>query len=178
MQKMEMRKTLLAYRDEESILGSTVDPFVLCISKGQARDGTMCNRMLMCLLAVAMLWGSSFTVAVYVANRTISSPTLRAVFASCGAAFDLMSTQADDYDACVDRQLAACNRAFHKALRAEVAASNAALAANAAALAEYSTYEQECSNSYTTAKVPPCPPSSHFFFPLFRTAGELTSTIQ
>ena len=82
---------------DDSCVGDMLDPCGVCITKGQMRDGTLVNRMLMCLFAVVMLWASSFQTAVFIANSSISSPLFEAVTDSCRAAYDLSKAEKADY---------------------------------------------------------------------------------
>ena len=149
---VEPRKNFKISHEDESILGC-LDPCGMCVTKGQMQDGTLCNRLIFCLLAVVMLWASSFTTAVYIANSSISSPDFEAVVASCDSAYSLTATQKADYVKCVDTQLQQCDKDFATVLNQQVKATNEALNANAAVLATATFAQEHCSASFTTAQV-------------------------
>jgi len=150
---VESRKDFIVSHEDESILGSCLDPCGVCVTKGQMQDGTLCNRLIFCLLAVVMLWASSFTTAVYIANSSISSPDFEAVVESCDAAYSLSATQKADYVRCVDTQLQQCDKDFATVLNQQVKATNEALNANAAVLSGATFAQEHCSASFTTAQV-------------------------
>ena len=143
--------------EDESVLGDCLDPCGVCVTKGQMRDGTLCNRLLLCCFAVVLLWASSFQTAVYIANSSISSPEFEAVKDSCDAAYRLSVSEKSDYVDCVDTQMDRCDDDFEQVLNAEVAQTNAALTANAAELARVGRLQEACSGSFTTAQVGPAP---------------------
>lgn len=139
--------------EDESCLGDFFDPCGVCITKGQMRDGTLVNRLLLCGCAVVMLWASSFQTAVYIANSSISSPLFSVVKESCDAAYQLSASEKTDYVECVDRQLGMCDESFESVLNEEVAATNAQLTANAKTLSTVGAAQEACSASFTTAQV-------------------------
>jgi hypothetical protein len=102
-----------------------------------------------------LLWASSFTTAVYIANSSIASPDFTAVAASCESAYALAAAQKDDYVRCVESQLQQCDQDFATVLNAQVKATNAALTANAQVLAAATLAQERCSSSFTTAQVAP-----------------------
>jgi hypothetical protein len=91
--------------EDESCVGDMLDPCGVCITKGELRDGTLINRLLMCCFAIVLLWASSFSTAVYIANSSVSSPLFTSVRDSCDATYDQSKKQKQDYVACVDRQV-------------------------------------------------------------------------
>ena len=103
-----MKRNFKISDDDESCVGDMLDPCGQCVTKGQLRDGTLVNRLLMCCFSVVLLWASSFSTAVYITNSVVSSPQFASVRDSCDATYQQAQRQKQDYITCVDRQVNLC----------------------------------------------------------------------
>ena len=150
--RSKYRKNFRVNDEEESICGDALDPCGVCLTKGQTRDGTLVNRMLLCGFAIVLVWASSLSTAIFIANSSISSPTSEAVNDACHAAYELTRNERADYTECVDRQLAQCDRRFEQILNEQVALTNAQLEANAAVVANAVEVQERCQDAFATAQ--------------------------
>ena len=124
----------------------------VCVTNGQLRDGTLVNRMILCGFAIVLVWASSLSVAVFIANSSISSPTADAVQGACESAFDLAKDEKADYVQCVDRQLAQCDKDFETSLNEMVAATNAQMEANAVFVEDVQHAQESCQDALGRAQ--------------------------
>ncbi|KAG5184838.1 hypothetical protein JKP88DRAFT_255227 [Tribonema minus] len=101
-----------------------------------ALSSTLQNRLLACLLSVALLWVTSLSTASWLTFGAIPSPPLVDVYAAVRYAAHVAQEQRNEYAACADAQAPACEadlRAFEAGARAAGAAAAAANAARVAA---------------------------------------------
>ena len=68
-----------------------------------------CNRVIVCMLAVSMLWLTSLQVAVGIMDAYISTPTMTAVIKSCDHSYNVVSEERIAFGECVAVQLTSCN---------------------------------------------------------------------
>ena len=62
--------------------------------------GRFCNRLILCLLSVSMLWASSLQICVAIVSTNISVPSFSSVVDNCQFAYDTMMEQRDQYKKC------------------------------------------------------------------------------
>ena len=122
-------------------------------SKQQCKDGTLCNRLLMCTVAVGLLWFGALDTVVYIVSHAVRAPAWKddIVEGYCLSAFDYTKDQRAEYESCVDRQLDDCTETFEDVLNSLVHASNVATKANDIVLASAASYHESCSDAYSSA---------------------------
>uniref|UniRef100_A0A7S2RBE8 Uncharacterized protein n=1 Tax=Rhizochromulina marina TaxID=1034831 RepID=A0A7S2RBE8_9STRA len=146
-----IKKNFESSREEDSICGP-LDPCGCCISRAQLKDGTLCNRLVMCTFAICLLWATSLQTSIYISQSTISSPKFSAVTAACEEVIDESKSQRSQYLVCVDRDLEQCADDFDEAVVQLVEQTNTRLETNADFLDEVAVYQQLCSESFTTSQ--------------------------
>lgn len=77
------------------------------------------NRMMLCLLAVGLNWGTSLRVANYFALLAIETPPLDLVLDSCRAAYDITGQERERYSTCVVDNLEECDERLDKSIQRE-----------------------------------------------------------
>ena len=139
-------------QNEFSSICGTADFLNCCPSKHQLSDSTLCNRMVMALFAVIMLWSTSLGVALSIVRWVIPTPTTEAVYSSCSYAYEVSADERSAYLACADRQLGACDEAFDEAVDGTLATALANLDYNTALLDRARLEQAACAAASTTAQ--------------------------
>lgn len=70
--------------------------------------GQLCNRLLLCMFAVCLLWATSLQVCVAIVGFNISIPSFSVVVANCNYAYSEVKGQRDGYADCARRQMKQC----------------------------------------------------------------------
>ena len=68
-----------------------------------------CNRMVICLFAISLLWLTSLQVCVLVSNGSVTIPPFDDVKRTCNNAYNNLVRESDSYVDCIDRQLDTCS---------------------------------------------------------------------
>ena len=68
-----------------------------------------CNRLMICILAISLLWVTSLQIAIGIVDTYISAPSMNAVIVSCENSYNILSDEKDAFGECVARQLEDCN---------------------------------------------------------------------
>jgi hypothetical protein len=102
-------------------------------------------RILVCLLAVILLWITTLQLAVDITKSYISVPALSYTISTCKESYRLVNSQRMEYEACAERQTAACNLELDVAHQAELFRVESAQAAHNALLQTVKIRESRCS---------------------------------
>ena len=81
------------------------------------------HRIVVCALAVGLLWATSLSVARHFTSQFIAAPPLPQVVGTCNYAYLEVQRQRDMHSACVRRQLGHCELELRTAAKAESARS-------------------------------------------------------
>lgn len=104
-----------------------VAPFDICedsnpIARGNGQQvskpgvnsacGQFCNRMLICMFAICLIWLTSLQVCVSIVGFNISIPSFSVVVANCNYAYAEVKSQRDSYTNCARRQMKRCEQSL------------------------------------------------------------------
>ena len=120
--------------------------------KNESDCGKLINRLLMCCVAVCLLWMTTLQVSVAIVSQQIPVPTMDSVIDSCSFAYSVIEVQRDHYIACVDRQLSVCEDQYNKAYRTESDRVAHAEVSNSILAQSFRSVVNNCSSSFLHAK--------------------------
>ena len=104
-------------------------------------------------VAVSLMWVSSLSVAVRLAERFIAQPSTSLVEDECRHAYEVAKDERRDYTRCVELQTNQCTADFDRSLATALAQMRDSFATNEAALADYEAVQAACSQAVTFAQV-------------------------
>ena len=122
-------------------------------SKSQLKDKSLYNRLLLCVLAICLMWCTSLKVASTFAGVFIQTPDLKDVYSSCNRAFDVTNDQRTSYVSCVEVQLGYCYMNLQSAADREAARVEKAREDNAVVVADARQNQIQCSSSFTSTRL-------------------------
>lgn len=111
------------------------------------------NRMMVCLLAVGLNWGTSLRVANYFAISVIETPQLDLVLDSCREAYNITSDERDRYSTCVADNLQQCDERLDRTIQMEDKRVLLISMQNEANLHNLVNVATSCSEAYTTLRL-------------------------
>jgi hypothetical protein len=100
----------------------------------QRNSRIFCNRVIVCFMALGLLWMTSLQIAIGIIDVFIKSPSMDAVINACKQSYDVVAVSKKQSGDCVDRQLARCNLNLKKVFLAEKGAKKNYESSNAALL--------------------------------------------
>lgn len=114
VQPRERDTTYSTCEDEEDAMveGEVIPvlPLEKAISEEEERNSRIfCNRVIVCMLVVSMLWLTSLQVAIGIVDSYISTPTMTAVIKGCDYSYNVVSEERTAFGKCVTNQLIDCN---------------------------------------------------------------------
>lgn len=77
------------------------------------------NRVIVCFIALGLLWMTSLQIAIGIIDVFIESPSMDAVINACKQSYDVVAVSKKQSGDCVDRQLVRCNLNLRKVFMAE-----------------------------------------------------------
>lgn len=95
------------------IAAEVVIPEVIETEEEQRHSRIIGNRLIVCLLALALLWMTSLQNAISIINVFIRTPRLNTVISVCQRSYNSISEEKKFFGECVDSQLAHCNRGLN-----------------------------------------------------------------
>lgn len=107
------------------------------------------NRMIICGIAVVLLWCTSLSIAVLIVQNFIAAPSYRDIYDTCEYAYDVSVDEKEAYHSCTDRQLSQCNFDFGRAYGNEEERVTEAFNANKATLETAAEIASTCTATYT-----------------------------
>jgi hypothetical protein len=139
---VESRGKDIKYRicnDEEGAIDASEiildEPTRTVVSEEEERYSRIFNnRIIVCLLAVSLLWMTSLQVAIGVMDAYISAPSMNSVITGCEHSYNTIVDQRTSFGECVARQLIDCNTELTTAYIDEKSRVAAYESANAATL--------------------------------------------
>lgn len=114
--------------------------------------GKLINRLLMCCLAICLLWITTLQVSVAIVSQQIPVPTIDSVIDSCSFAYSVIELQREYFTACVDRQLTVCAVQYNKAYLTESDRVTQAEVTNSYLTRSFQSVVTNCSSSFLHAK--------------------------
>lgn len=100
----------------------------------QRNSRIFCNRVIVCFMALGMLWMTSLQIAIGIIDVFIKSPNMDAVINACKQSYDVVAVSKKQSGDCVDRQLVRCNLNLKKVFMAEKSTKRSYEYSNAALL--------------------------------------------
>lgn len=100
----------------------------------QRNSRILCNRIIVCLFALCLLWVTSLQVALSIIDIYVSTPSMDSVITGCRHSYEIVVSHKEAFRDCVDRQLIQCNRKLDKSYASEKAKKAGYESANAAFL--------------------------------------------
>jgi hypothetical protein len=111
------------------------------------------NRLIVCTLAVTMLWTTSLQISTAIATWIVPVPLLSVVVDHCRFAYHETNDHKKKYEQCVNFQVATCKLNLNKASELEISRVSAMETANALFLAQFTSTVGNCSTSVQNAKL-------------------------
>jgi hypothetical protein len=105
------------------------------------------HRLVVCALAVGLLWATSLSVARHFTSQFVTVPPLPQVVDACNYAYVEVLRQRSMHSACVARQVGHCELELHAAAEAESARSQAEGLYNRELVVQALTLKQRCGAS-------------------------------
>eukprot|EP00735_Rhodelphis_limneticus_P003251 TRINITY_DN14706_c0_g1::TRINITY_DN14706_c0_g1_i1::g.21551::m.21551 TRINITY_DN14706_c0_g1::TRINITY_DN14706_c0_g1_i1::g.21551 ORF type:complete len:923 (+),score=242.06,YfhO/PF09586.5/0.00013,rve_3/PF13683.1/0.012 TRINITY_DN14706_c0_g1_i1:56-2770(+) len=119
--------------------------------KGQGIKGMITNRLIVCGLAVALLWITNLQLATSIAMIAIPAPSSSLVYDQCEIAWEQVKIQHDEYEECSNRQLNWCNVTFTFAFDEELDRTTNASAFNKLLVQRAFSNRDACQKAYQDA---------------------------
>ena len=107
-----VRNNICENEEDGTVQGEIIhDPEIekLKSEEDERNSRIFCNRVIVCMLAVSMLWLTSLQVAIGIMDAYISTPTMTAVIKSCDHSYKVVSEERTAFGECVAVQLTNCN---------------------------------------------------------------------
>ena len=98
----------------EVVLDETEMNKIVDCEEDQRNSRIFCNRVIVCFMALGLLWMTSLQIAIGIIDIFIKSPTMDAVINACKQSYDVVAVSKKQSGDCVDRQLLHCNRDLKK----------------------------------------------------------------
>eukprot|EP00580_Thalassiosira_gravida_P018621 CAMPEP_0201663870 /NCGR_PEP_ID=MMETSP0494-20130426/5522_1 /ASSEMBLY_ACC=CAM_ASM_000839 /TAXON_ID=420259 /ORGANISM="Thalassiosira gravida, Strain GMp14c1" /LENGTH=991 /DNA_ID=CAMNT_0048142543 /DNA_START=479 /DNA_END=3451 /DNA_ORIENTATION=+ len=111
------------------------------------------NRMLLCLLAIAVNWGTTLRIANRFASHVIRVPSLEFVSKTCMSAYNITRDERMRYSRCVESQLNQCDRKLDRTIQKEDERVRKLSKLNEDILRRIEEVATGCSQSYTTLRL-------------------------
>lgn len=112
----------------------------------------LCNRMIMCMFAVLLLFATSLQVCVAIVGTSIKAPSFSSVVKNCKYAFGVVQEQSDYYAECTERQIATCRDVLDATYIQETFRVQMNQQTNAHFLNAFQNAVGNCSSSVSLAK--------------------------
>jgi hypothetical protein len=112
-----------------------------------------CNRMLLCLLAIAANFGTTLRIAKNFATRVIDVPSLDFTTDTCKAAYGIVKDERSSHSKCVETQLNQCNTRLERTSKREDDRIMKLTKHNEDVVRRVEGVATNCSKSYTTLRL-------------------------
>lgn len=123
VERKEHEKPHMEVYDKGESIGGCCDPLNCLPTKRDLDDPSLINRLMVCLLAIVLLWATSLQVAVSVTELFISGTNVDNVYDTCKYALDESNRQEALYLECATAQISTCNRNLDVQFGRELTAS-------------------------------------------------------
>ena len=108
--------------------------------------------MIMCVLAVSLMWGTNLRVAVYIVSFFIDVPLFDSVVGSCNSTYQITQEERRRFEECVDVQVQQCDDELHDASYNETKRVNMTTAENEDTVNAARQVQRDCSSAYTSLR--------------------------
>ena len=111
------------------------------------------NRMIICLIAVGLNWGTSLRVANYFALSVIETPPLDLVLDSCREAYNVTGEERIRYSTCVVQNVEECDQRLDRSIQREDQRVMLLQKQNGEVVQNLMDVATSCSDAYTTLRL-------------------------
>ena len=111
----------------------------------------LCNRLLLCSVAVCLLWATSLQICMGIVGVNINVPLLSSVTESCEFALHKVNQQREQYKQCANIQLLNCQKQLDRSYLAERSRVDALERQNELFRVQVEHISSNCTTSYQTA---------------------------
>ena len=111
------------------------------------------NRMIVCLFAVAVNWGTTLRIANYFASQVILVPSIDFVTQTCKTAYNITRDERLKYSKCVESQLNQCNSKLDRTTKKEDERVYKLTKHNEDVVRRVEEVTMNCSSAYTTLRL-------------------------
>jgi hypothetical protein len=115
-------------------------------------DNKLINRMKICLLGIALMWGSSLRIAVYIASRVVAIPEAQPIINSCVSAFEISKEERSKFLECAEEQGSLCIRNLDAAIASEIERVKHTTSINEAILYSVANAKRNCLSDYLSSR--------------------------
>ena len=117
---------------------------------GASATSLLISRVVLCIAATVVLWGTSLSVVnrVVYSENVLPLPALVDVYRSAIEFVNATTKEGDDYKTCVQSQLGNCNRTLQFQLSSELQRVEAEMEANRARVALARQLEANCTRMW------------------------------
>ena len=126
--------------EEEEEVTSEEEPYYL-----------LCNRLLLCSVAVCLLWATSLQICMGIVGVNINVPLLSSVTESCEFALHKVNQQREQYKQCAEIQLLNCHKQLDRSYTAERSRVDATERQNELFRVQVDHIVANCTTSYQMA---------------------------
>lgn len=120
--------------------------------KSDDSGNKLCNRMIMCIFAICILWLTSLQICVAIVSTNIKIPSFSSVITNCKYAYGVVKEQSNYYSDCTSRQVAMCQENLDASYVNEKFRVHENQLANTQYLSAYQQSVGNCSSSVSAAK--------------------------
>ena len=121
-------------------------------NKPNQDSNQLCNRLMLCFVAIVVLWATSLQSAVTLVNYFVPAPPFVDAYSECENTWQVVELQQNMYSECVRVQLHACNSAYAVGLSREVHRVSVRAQANAAHVTNIESYTSNITTIMTLLK--------------------------
>lgn len=111
----------------------------------------LCNRLLLCSVAVCLLWATSLQICMGIVGVNINVPLLSSVMESCEFALHKVNQQREQYKQCAEIQLLNCHKQLDRSYTAERSRVDATERQNELFRVQVDHIAANCTTSYQMA---------------------------
>jgi len=111
----------------------------------------LCNRLLLCSVAVCLLWATSLQICMGIVGVNINVPLLSSVTESCEFALHKVNQQREQYKQCAEIQLLNCQKQLDRSYTAERSRVDATERQNELFRVQVDHIVAKCTTSYQMA---------------------------
>lgn len=111
------------------------------------------NRMILCLFAVAVNWGTTLRIANYFASKVILVPSINFVTQTCKTAYNITRDERLRYSKCVESQLSRCNQQLDRTILKEDERVRKLTKHNEEVVQGVEEVSTNCSSAYTSLRL-------------------------
>lgn len=143
------------YEDENPLRKTTV-PSKIVNTEWEERERTatekLCNRLILCLFAVCLLWLTSLQLCTAVVGLNIQVPSFSSVATSCNYAYKKVDLEREYYAECAHRQIDQCDEELDAAFAVEKMSVLTSQHGNQIFASSFNNLVSNCTNAVAMSK--------------------------